>query len=652
MRGFFTRILLAGLGVVAASEAFAVNGRCDQAASNVLPPVMPRQPLEVDFGGLMQIAQVTDATESTGATAFLFPRGARAGVDVGGGSVTSSNTTLIGQGGATNWVDGVVFAGGSTAGGGAAAEVSRQIFQKLRRQGRDHWEAANVIIGAQIFDFGGRQHDGADPDVTPDSETGRALMDNLGQTLQIGRAGAGVSSTANKVDPANIIYGGQGGAVGAFTYNGRNYRLFSAVVLNPVGDVFVDDRPVTETFGGRLPPGEPARGATNTTLSLTVTDAPLDKPQLERLARMVHTNMAQSIRPFQTGHDGDIHVAVSVGDPAAARQDDDMLFGLGQEASALMRRAIAASVTVANRPIEARRPIPVAAPPQQDRLVVSAVQYPVEYGRSLEQVLTKVEGYVRDARAAGSELVVLPELFMLDLLTTSTAAEQARELETIADTATPRAFDRIREMARANGLSILGGSWPRRVPGKGVVNTAIMAFPDGRSILQDKNYLTPDEKAWGWATGDELKVFDAPWGKTVMLICYDSQFPILSNALAEHRPEVLLVPSMTGANGFERVRRSTEARGVEHYAYSVFTGTVGGIGGEYTARAAVYTPNDTGFPGTLTQGNENQRGQIVTTTLDLAQLRRARVAAAANGLYAGAQQRDATRVVYERWPTE
>lgn len=67
-------------------------------------------------------------------------------------------------------------------------------------------------------------------------------------------------------------------------------------------------------------------------------------------------------------------------------------------------------------------------------------------------------------------------------------------------------FRRAEVLAKELQISILMGSSPRFV-GQDIVNTAMLLLPDGKKIMQDKVYLTPDEVDWGWKGGTQIKVF-------------------------------------------------------------------------------------------------------------------------------------------------
>ncbi|MEW6058319.1 MAG: nitrilase-related carbon-nitrogen hydrolase, partial [Bdellovibrionota bacterium] len=265
-------------------------------------------------------------------------------------------------------------------------------------------------------------------------------------------------------------------------------------------------------------------------------------------------------------------------------------------------------------------------------LRVAAVQYPIEWNKDLNAFLRALEDHVSDAKAQGAELVVFPELPILDMLDPSRPEES--QLRELATSITPVIFQHALALARSMNISVLAGSYPRLNSNADIVNTAVLAFPDGRSVYQDKLFLTPDEISWHWVPGDDLKVFNAPWGKSVILICYDCEIPMISSILAKEKPEIFLIPSMTGEKGFYRVRWAAQARAVEHYAFAVHTGTVDEKGADLHGQAAILTPQDTGFPGVLAEGTKNRR-QVLTGVLDLDHLRERRESA---GIYPAKHQ--------------
>ena len=279
------------------------------------------------------------------------------------------------------------------------------------------------------------------------------------------------------------------------------------------------------------------------------------------------------------------------------------------------------------------------APRSPSTLQISAVQFPIDGGIKYEAFWKKFETYTREAKAKGSDLVVFPELVTFDMLGETGLSEKDDTLR-IAREITPRFFEDVRKLSRSAGVAILAGSSPRVVASGDVVNTALLVFPSGEELLQDKTYLTPDEKSYGWSRGSGVQTISTPWGKWAVAICYDSEFPKISDALAKQNLDLLLVPSMTSdTHGLRRVRWTSQARAVEHHAYVVVTGTVSPVrptakSWSHQGQAAFLTPSEKGFPGVLSEGVLNRAG-LWTARFDLKTLRQSKLQV---GIYPAREQ--------------
>jgi predicted amidohydrolase len=183
-----------------------------------------------------------------------------------------------------------------------------------------------------------------------------------------------------------------------------------------------------------------------------------------------------------------------------------------------------------------------------------------------------------------------------------------------------------RALAQELNATILAGSFPWEMDGR-FVNRAWICTPDGAAHYQDKIMMTRFEReSWGVSGGEKLEVFDIPGAKVGVLICYDSEFPLLARQLVEQGAEVLLVPSCTDTEaGFHRVEISSRARALEQQCFVVQAPTSGTADWSpaldvNTGRASVFTPVDIGFPddGVFAQG-ANQ-GPWLIVDLPLARL--------------------------------
>ena len=257
-------------------------------------------------------------------------------------------------------------------------------------------------------------------------------------------------------------------------------------------------------------------------------------------------------------------------------------------------------------------------------LRVAAVQYPLAEGRSARDFYAKMSTFIQEAKNNGAQLVVFPELVTTELIDWSNE-NYVQQLRDVAANFTPRYIHWLQTKARELQISILGGTTPRVVNGQ-IYNTAVVALPDGTSFLQDKLFLTPDEKEWNWTPGTALKVFNAPWGKTVITTCFDCEFPMVSQLVAKVKPELILVPSWTSSeSGLNRVDWTAKSRAVEHFSFVVKTGTVPDPASPqiHFGKASIITPQDKGFPTTVIEGNLNE-SVIVYGNLDMQKLNQRR----------------------------
>ena len=258
-------------------------------------------------------------------------------------------------------------------------------------------------------------------------------------------------------------------------------------------------------------------------------------------------------------------------------------------------------------------------------LRVSAVQFPIEGQQSVEEILDKVESFVRCSIEKKADLIVFPELLTLDAWPLSAIEDgegrpasrpertDAEKVRRIAEDVTPQFEAGVRSLAERYKVAILAGSSPQ-LRGENIYNSSLLIFPDGRELRQDKLNLTSWEKSAGFRPGETLSVARTRWGNIAILICYDVEFPDLSCLLIPQRPSVLLVPSMTESRaGLERVRWTARARSVEHHAFVIISSTVGQTSPNWRhfGQAATISPRSEAFPVEEVAGNENEPDFIV-----------------------------------------
>ncbi len=143
--------------------------------------------------------------------------------------------------------------------------------------------------------------------------------------------------------------------------------------------------------------------------------------------------------------------------------------------------------------------------------------------------------------------------------------------------------------------------------------------------------MTPFEHDWGIVGGGPTTVFDTVLGRIGVLICYDSEFPLLARAQCEAGARLLLVPACTErVSGFNRVRTAALARALENTVVTAVSPTIGEAlwspaVDRSSGAAGIFVPAEAGVSdtGVLDEGPLGEP-QLVFATADLERLERVR----------------------------
>jgi apolipoprotein N-acyltransferase len=119
-------------------------------------------------------------------------------------------------------------------------------------------------------------------------------------------------------------------------------------------------------------------------------------------------------------------------------------------------------------------------------------------------------------------------------------------------------FSRIASMSHVwlvVGLNQVGRS-PKR-------NIAVVFDPDGKIVsAYAKHHVIPSLE-WDYKPGSKPAIFDAPWGRTAVLICQDLDFIETARELAAHEVRVVLAPASDWPGSEVIHQRMAVVRGVE-----------------------------------------------------------------------------------------
>lgn len=248
---------------------------------------------------------------------------------------------------------------------------------------------------------------------------------------------------------------------------------------------------------------------------------------------------------------------------------------------------------------------------------IATAGYNMDFLPDWQAYAAKLESWVSTAAGEGAQLLVFPEYGAMELATLAGRAV-ALDLQGSIRAVSERIGDVDSlhgQLAERYGVHILAASAPVDV-GEGLpVNRARFFAPGGRMEVMDKQIMTRFEREdWGVRGGDPLRVLETELGRIGVLICYDSEFPLLGRAVSD--AQLLLVPSCTEAlAGYWRVRIGSMARALESQCVVAMASTVGACDWSEAVdtncgAGGVFCPPDRGFPstGVIAEGVLNAPG--------------------------------------------
>ena len=229
-----------------------------------------------------------------------------------------------------------------------------------------------------------------------------------------------------------------------------------------------------------------------------------------------------------------------------------------------------------------------------------------------------------DARAAGAELVVMPEnVSMMEWGRSNIIAKALPEDQ-------HKALHSFRELARETGLWLHCGSLSVLLENDKVANRTFVISPEGEIVAQyDKIHMFDVDLGEGevyresatFSPGREAVLAQTPWGAVGLTICYDLRFPQLYRSLAHAGASIITVPAaFTRVTGKAHWHVLLRARAIETGCFVLAPAQCGEHpGGRQTfGHALIVSP----WGAILADAGE-QPGYIMAT-LDMAQVDEAR----------------------------
>ena len=146
-------------------------------------------------------------------------------------------------------------------------------------------------------------------------------------------------------------------------------------------------------------------------------------------------------------------------------------------------------------------------------------------------------------QAGPTDMAVLPEMFCCPY--------DNRCFRAYGEAPGGEAYQFLSALAREKRLWLVGGSVPELSDGR-VYNTSYVFDPSGRCAARHRKMHLFDIDVPGGQSfresatlspGAEVTVFDTPWGRMGLCICFDFRFPELAHLMTLAGAKVLLVPA-------------------------------------------------------------------------------------------------------------
>lgn len=267
----------------------------------------------------IRIGHAQDEKHGTGCSVIICPKGAVCGVDVRGGGPASRETELLNPLMSNKGIHGLLLGGGSAYGLDAASGIMQYLEEhKIGLKVGD--QLVPIVVGSCIFDLAC-----GDGSVRPDKNMGYlACVDSEANIERNGNVGGGMGATVGKLHGTGTS---MKSGLGCYAVQVGRLQVGAIVIVNAIGDVYEMDSKnqlaglLNKTKDKMLDSEVEAVKllqlasmlSLNTTIAAIITNADLDKAEMNKVAAMASNGIARTIRPVNTSMDGDSVYALCTG---------------------------------------------------------------------------------------------------------------------------------------------------------------------------------------------------------------------------------------------------------------------------------------------------------------------------------------------------
>lgn len=258
------------------------------------------------------------------------------------------------------------------------------------------------------------------------------------------------------------------------------------------------------------------------------------------------------------------------------------------------------------------------------KVTVAAVQ--MSCSQDQDENLCKADAMVRQAAAAGANVVLLQELFTMQFFGMNDWKREWFDLASPADES--KAVKRMAGLAEALGV-VLPVSFFERA-GQVYFNTVAMIDSNGETLgLYRKAHMPVGPpscfEAYYTSPGDTgFRVWETDFGKIGIGICWDQWFPEAARCMALNGAEILLFPTAIGTDCHDHWQVVMQGHAGANFMPVAAANRVGaesGLHGTTNFWGRSFIADETGA---MVAKAGADHDEIITATFDLAEIRRRR----------------------------
>jgi len=274
-----------------------------------------------DIDGI-SVGHSSDLSAGTGCTVVLFDKPVFGAIELNGGGTSTRQIDSLLPHGTYGRINSILLTGGSTFGLSATDGVLQYLEERSIGLRTGGGMVIPSVPSAVIYDLGI-----GNGNIRPDKEMGyQACINARNENVEEGCIGVGTGATIGKI--SGVDNSTKGGIASSSFIFPNGVMVGVLVVVNAFGDIYSLDKNeiiagarkkegsgflnTTEYIKkGYIKPYEPY---SSTTLCIVATNAELNKHELIRISKIAHTGISRVISPVNTISDGDIVLAVSIGE--------------------------------------------------------------------------------------------------------------------------------------------------------------------------------------------------------------------------------------------------------------------------------------------------------------------------------------------------